>query len=216
MNRRYYSKSEHATLNHRLSAVPQCHLKGMLLMHILPNILSIARMVLSLCLVMLTAHPSAFIGVYILCGASDVLDGLLARRFHWESKLGERLDSLGDFIFTMVILFLLLSAIGFEDHLWLPIGIVTVFFIRIINLLTTRRRFKIWNVIHTRANKTMGLLLYVAVPFLVLYQAALPLVGGILCVMGVVASLEETAIILTTGAYDANRKGFFDRRHNKT
>ncbi len=54
----------------------------------LPNILTLLRMLGAAALIGLDANRAAFWLVYMLCGLSDMLDGLLARRLHAESALG--------------------------------------------------------------------------------------------------------------------------------
>ncbi len=73
----------------------------MKLKHI-PNILSVIR----ICMVFLFIylffaeyseyHRYHALGVFILAGATDVLDGILARRFGWVTDLGKLLDPLAD------------------------------------------------------------------------------------------------------------------------
>lgn len=60
-------------------------------------------------------EPNLFFVLYILCGISDVLDGLIARALHTESEIGATLDSVADLIFAIMYIikilpsFLLLS-----------------------------------------------------------------------------------------------------------
>jgi phosphatidylglycerophosphate synthase len=64
----------------------------------LPNALSIARILATPVLVALAAHGSgtAFTWVLVPALLSDIADGLIARVFHLQSKLGALLDSIGD------------------------------------------------------------------------------------------------------------------------
>lgn len=72
----------------------------------LPNILSFLRIGLSPALLFVSRQPLAFTALYLLCGITDVLDGYLARKWQAESRLGAKLDSLGDFIFWVVMFWL--------------------------------------------------------------------------------------------------------------
>ena len=40
---------------------------------------------------------------YLIAGLTDMLDGILARRWGVESKFGARLDSLADFVFVLAV-----------------------------------------------------------------------------------------------------------------
>ena len=45
--------------------------------------------------------------LFVIAGASDGLDGFLARKFNWESKFGQLLDPLADkfLVFFRILLF---------------------------------------------------------------------------------------------------------------
>ena len=73
----------------------------------IPNILSVLRLVLSLFAFLLVVTYHSWLIAFILLAlalSSDWLDGWLARRFHWESSLGKKLDNIGDTIFFPFIL----------------------------------------------------------------------------------------------------------------
>lgn len=71
------------------------------------NAISLARLVSAPVLLWLAASGarSLFIGTLLAAGASDVLDGWLARRFGWQSQLGARLDSVADIALVLAALF---------------------------------------------------------------------------------------------------------------
>jgi len=64
----------------------------------LPNLISVARIILVGPVVwsLLNDHFSAAIWLFLIAGASDGLDGFLAKRFGWSSRLGGILDALAD------------------------------------------------------------------------------------------------------------------------
>lgn len=70
----------------------------MLSMRDLPNILTVARMLLvgPLVYLLLTERHVAALVLALISGVSDWLDGALARRFGWQSKFGGMLDPLAD------------------------------------------------------------------------------------------------------------------------
>ena len=64
----------------------------------LPNALTVARLLMVLPLVWLLRegrHPEA-LWVVFAAGLSDAFDGLLAKRFGWQTRLGSLLDPLAD------------------------------------------------------------------------------------------------------------------------
>lgn len=64
----------------------------------IPNLITTCRIALSVPLGVLIVeerHVHA-LGVMVVAGLSDGLDGWLARRFNWQTRLGARLDPLAD------------------------------------------------------------------------------------------------------------------------
>lgn len=91
----------------------------------LPNILTIFRLFLTPFIVWLVISgrlAEAFAGC-LIAGATDALDGYLARRFQWQSALGSYLDPIAD-KFLLVSLYVVLGVLG---HLpaWLAIAVVS-------------------------------------------------------------------------------------------
>jgi phosphatidylglycerophosphate synthase len=70
----------------------------------LPNLISAARLgaMPFLLAAAMGHHPRAFAWLLLICLVSDIVDGLIARHFHVQSTLGAALDSLADFLMTLV------------------------------------------------------------------------------------------------------------------
>jgi cardiolipin synthase len=64
----------------------------------LPNIISTMRILLvpPVILTMLEQRWGMALPLFLIAGLSDGLDGFLARRYHWTSRLGAILDPIGD------------------------------------------------------------------------------------------------------------------------
>lgn len=79
----------------------------------LPNLISMVRIVLVVPVVwsLLSGYYSAAIWLFLIAGASDGLDGFLAKRFGWSSRLGGILDALAD-KFLLVSTFICLWWLG--------------------------------------------------------------------------------------------------------
>lgn len=103
-----------------------------------PNLLSYLRGAIGLCLPAMVGSPSrewrlAFFGFFIFAVLTDHWDGLLARRYQWESKVGRIIDPTMDKILVLVPL-LAFSKLGLFSVWWLvPIFLreIVITFIRI-------------------------------------------------------------------------------------
>lgn len=78
----------------------------------IPNLLSLVRIVLIPVIVWLYSYEKnyyAAIGVIVLSGATDIIDGWIARRFNMISDFGKALDPLADKLTQAALLLCLLS-----------------------------------------------------------------------------------------------------------
>ena len=179
-------------------------------MRYIPNILSLSRIPLSIAMIFLAKHPNVFIGFYA-AGIADVLDGILARRFHWESKLGAKLDSIGDVKFLVcAVLSAFIALRGhlkFEPYIYAAVGVIAS--VRTANLIITKVKFKQWGIIHNCFAKYAAVPLFFVVPVGVKPgKVPNPLLLSMLCVI-VLASLEETWMLKLMKEYDMNMKSIW-------
>lgn len=175
----------------------------------LPNVITGMRIILSLTLFFLLGQLLAFAVVYFCCGISDVADGFIARRFKLETAIGAKLDSLADFIFFVTVLIVFLTSVHIENEMLSLASITAIAIIRIVNLIMTKQKFQQWGIMHTVANKVTGVVLFLAVPICIL-KNSIPL--WLIITVGIIAiisAIEESAILITTKNYDANKKSFF-------
>lgn len=147
--------------------------------------------------------------VYLLAGLTDILDGWLARRLKAESKLGARLDSLGDiFLFGMIAAFFIFQAPGLIKGFMVPICLVIA--VKVAALATGLIKYRRFTSIHTTACKIAGLGIFVLPVFA---WFGLPLRHGVIAVLVIAfaAALEELLIIATTDKnnIDLDRKSLF-------
>jgi len=73
----------------------------------IPNIISVLRMVLVVPIVyllLIERYPFA-LGLIVVAGLSDALDGFLAKRYNWSSQLGSFLDPLADKVLLVCCFF---------------------------------------------------------------------------------------------------------------
>jgi CDP-diacylglycerol--glycerol-3-phosphate 3-phosphatidyltransferase len=174
----------------------------------LPNVLACSRIALSGMLPFLLDKPVLFVIVYFLCGIIDIMDVYLARVWGAETALGTKLDSLGDFIFYAVWLYVLFT-FGKADNSQIIICVTIVAIIRIANLVITRVKFRQWNVMHTIGNKLTGLVLFLMLP-VCMYASNIAFWSVIVTgAIAALSALEESIILIKTKCYDANRRSAF-------
>lgn len=75
----------------------------------IPNIITVMRVVLIIPFAYFAWHQDyvAALVIFLIAGISDGLDGLLAKRFNWQSRFGSITDPLADKILLFVALLLL-------------------------------------------------------------------------------------------------------------
>jgi cardiolipin synthase len=90
----------------------------------LPNLITLFRIALAPVLILLLKEQAyaAALAVFVLAGVSDGLDGFIAKRFHFTSRLGSILDPLADKT-LLVSCYVMLAWLGFLPF-WLVLTVV--------------------------------------------------------------------------------------------
>jgi len=170
------------------------------------------RIIVSGLLFFFIDEPVLFIILYLFCGASDVLDGYLARKLKVESHIGALLDSLGDFIMYMLIIYVLIVRTTFFSNPIVLSLIMAIIALKAVNLIITKMKFNQWGSVHTIAYKITGALVYFLMPLYYLYPHAPLWLIYTLCGLAILSTLEEFLIILTSKQYNVNQKSLA-RKH---
>ena len=151
------------------------------------NVLTIGRIALSIALLIPATFSPAFFALYVLAGATDMLDGYIARRTGTESDLGAKLDSIADLILVVVCLVKILPAIPVPTWLWIwAAAIVLVKAVNAISGFVVEKRLVMP---HTMANKVAGFVVFL-VPFAIpLFGITVPAI--IACAIATFAAVQE-------------------------
>ena len=88
------------------------------------NFITGIRILFSIGLLFTRIFSPTFYVFYIIAGISDVLDGIVARKFNLVSSLGEKLDTIADICFVGVTLYKLLRAMQIPTWVWVWLGII--------------------------------------------------------------------------------------------
>jgi phosphatidylglycerophosphate synthase len=183
--------------------------QGVLLLKYIANLISICRIISTLLLwVVLTLHNTGlFLVLYFIGGLSDVLDGYIARKTNTQSELGARLDSIADLIFFAAVTVFIILWMGKAILTFLPLLLITVL-IRSANLIIAAYKYHSFSVLHTWGNKIIGFLLFIT-PLFIIYDLSV-LIWAV-CIISVLAAMEECIIHLTSPELNLNRRSIFKR-----
>ena len=173
----------------------------------MPNALSAARIACAPVLfgLALTGHAQAFTWILIPALLTDAVDGWMARGLHLESRLGAKLDSIGDSLLWLAALsgVVLLQGDVVRDNAVL-IGAVVAFWVLESTLALVR--YRRLSSFHTYASKVAGVLLsiWVGTLFVVGQQAWLLHLAA---AVSIAASAEEIALIRLCPRWRTDVKG---------
>ena len=158
------------------------------------NLITAIRIVCSAALLFFPAFSPAFYVLYIAAGASDMIDGAVARKTGSVSEFGSRLDTAADFIMAAFCFIKLVPALDFEIWTYVWIGIIAM--IKVINVasgFTARKRFV---AVHSVMNKVTGGLLFIlplTVKFIDFRYGA-----AVVCAVATFAAVQEGHYIRTS------------------
>lgn len=163
------------------------------LTHHLPNLITLLRIPLSLLLLLSVPMSWPYVVCYLLAGASDMIDGWLARRLSCTSQNGARLDSVADLVFVICVAISVTPMLSLPVSVWVLIALVAL--CRIVNLILSRIRYGHIVMLHSTTNRVTGLSLFLGLlccntHFFV--WIALPV-----SLLALYAALEESYLILT-------------------
>lgn len=179
-------------------------------MKLIPNAVSITRIILSLSLIFIKPLSDKFYIIYIICGISDVLDGFIARKTGTVSGVGARIDSIADMIMIGVVLFIFYPIMNPTAEIIVWIILITI--IRVGGMVLALKKYKTFVSIHTSGNKITGVIFFLF-PMLFLYIDKIILIY-IICAAATISAIEEFMIQLTSKEVQLNRKSIF-RFHKK-
>jgi len=146
----------------------------------LPNLISIARILLSLpvAYLLLEERFGEALLLFFIAGVSDAVDGYLAKRFGWHSRLGSILDPLADKI-LLITSFLCLTLVDI-----IPLWLLVMVFGRDLIIIIGAAAFHIfvgqYEMAPTWISKINTTLQIVLVLALVLSYGVYPLPGELL------------------------------------
>ena len=155
------------------------------------NIITGFRIVLSVAMMFCPALSPVFFVLYIAAGATDMIDGAVARKTGTISEFGSRLDTVADIVFVVVCLVKLLPVL--DVPVWLYIWIAFIAIIKVANIMVGYIRWNEFVSVHSWMNKAAGVLLFVfplTLAFIDLKYSA-----AVVCIVATVAAIQEGYLV---------------------
>ncbi len=171
------------------------------------NIITLLRISGTAVLLFLRPFSPAFFVVYTLTGVTDVLDGFVARKTGTASDFGAKLDSVADLIFYGVMLLKIFPVLWdtLPKKIWW--GVALVLFLRVCSYTTAAIRYHRFASLHTYLNKLTGASIF-CVPYFLPASFGVVYCFGV-CVVALLAVIEELTLHLLPHGYGAGRKSIF-------
>lgn len=174
-------------------------------MRYIPNLLSLARIILSLFLIFLYPMKLYFLLVYIFCGITDILDGFIARKINATSELGSKLDSFADMIIIFVVLFKFIPIMNL--NLFMIVWLICITILKSLCILVVFIRFNQFGIVHTYMNKITGSLIFIY-PILNYFTSSKFYIF-IIFIFASITAIEEILIDFTMKSLELDKKSYF-------
>ena len=166
------------------------------------NSITLSRIAFSLFLSALPPFTFRFYAVYALCGVSDIIDGIIARKTNTVSAFGSKIDSIADLIFMLVCMLKVFPHTPFKNCIWIWIAVIAI--IRVVNIISGFICVKRFISLHTAMNKLTGGLLFIfpfTISFIDVNDSA-----TLICISATFAAVQEGHLIRTKQIFDLDGK----------
>lgn len=170
----------------------------------LPNLITILRIIGTLCLFFTDPFSGPFFLVYTICGLTDVLDGWIARATHSVTETGARLDSVADLCFYAAMLLKVFPSLWemLPRIIWCVVAGIIV--LRLVCYIIAAVKYRRFASLHTYLNKLTGAVLFV-VPYTLRTPIGIP-ICWLVCAIAAVSAIEELIIHLRQKEYRTDVK----------
>jgi CDP-diacylglycerol--glycerol-3-phosphate 3-phosphatidyltransferase len=175
----------------------------------IPNILSLYRILIFpfILWLILTGNEKLFAVFITISLVTDILDGLIARTFHMQTKVGARLDSWAD-LGTYILAFLAIYYFKWDQIRYHGTMLIVFGICMLLSYLLVFLKFKGIIGLHTYMFKITG---YLQGAFIIsLFVWGFYVLPYYIClVWGTLATIEEIVIILILKKPATNVKGLY-------
>ena len=176
-----------------------------------PNLLSALRILLSPVLIATADRPPLLAALMLLAGATDAVDGIIARRFDCQTRLGARLDSVADWTFFLALGWVFCTRYESVVRSCLT-ELVVVLALRLAAIVVGWMRFRRLLSVHTLGNKISAVIAFVLLVRIVWCGPVSATALRIALLFAALTALEELLIIVRSRTPDPNQRSLFGRR----
>ena len=155
------------------------------------NIITGCRILGAILLLFFPVFSLEFYVIYLLCGFSDMIDGVVARKTKSNSRFGAKFDTVADLIFVVVVWYKLLPAIHIPEWGWIWIIIIAA--VKLSNIIWGLLRRKTLISIHSILNKIAGFILFL-LPLTIQF-VELKYSFSTICLIATFAAIQEGCYI---------------------
>lgn len=161
----------------------------------IPNCITALRIAGTAALLFLQPLTQAFFIIYTLAGATDAIDGWLARKLRVASDLGAKLDSAADLMFYAMMILRIFPVLWevLPQVVWIGVG--TVVLLRLVSYGVAAVKFHHFASTHSILNKLTGAAVF-ALPYIIRTSFATPYCWG-LCALSGAGTLQELITHIT-------------------
>gem|GEM_PF-159679 len=177
-----------------------------------PNLLSALRILLSPVLIATADRPPLLAALMLLAGATDAVDGIIARRFDCQTRLGARLDSVADWTFFLALGWVFCTRYESVVRSFLT-ELVVVLALRLAAIVVGWLRFRRLLSVHTLGNKISAVIAFVLLVRIVWCGPVSATALRIALLFAALAALEELLIIVRSRTPDPNPRDQARTRH---
>jgi phosphatidylglycerophosphate synthase len=160
----------------------------------IPNALTVIRILLAIVFPLApVSWHAAVIGVAL---ATEFFDGYLARRFHWDSKTGERLDPVADklFFISVCLTWVWMGKLSWPILLLMGIRDIGVALLLLLYIVTGRYSLSRF-IRPTRASKLTTVFQYVTFFAIFWWKAAVPVLVFLTATTAVIALAQYIVLL---------------------
>lgn len=160
------------------------------------NVLTGIRILCGIIMLCFPAFSGWFYCFYLIGGFTDAIDGAVARKTGTASAFGSKFDTIADFVFTLVVVIKIVSALYIP--VWLIIWIAIIALIKIGCHIAGYIKYHEFKTVHSALNKVCGGIVFIAPLFIggdYAWQAKL-IVVIVICILASVAAIAEGITIL--------------------